>query len=315
MISSLELARLCGVSQGTVDRALHDRPGISPKTRERILAVAQEHGYRPHPAARELLTGQRKTVGVVLPGMNGLFFMDLINQIRLTLSSAGYRLVITQADGEDDLLESLEDFAARRARMVLAVPPGLQPVIPERLWRAVDIGLLVSARPVQGVQCLVPDEVQTGRLAARYLLGKGHRRLLHVTYPRPLPAVEDRALGFERELAEAGLRAPMLRDFDERELVACVREQGITAVFCHNDWLALTAMRTLEAACLSVPGDVSVLGVDGSPSFVALCPGITTLRYPAESIARSVLAWLTRGAPSAIDPLELVERQSVRAIG
>ena len=52
MISSTGLAKICGVSQGTVDRALHDRPGIGEKTRARILAAVRKHGYQPHPAAR-----------------------------------------------------------------------------------------------------------------------------------------------------------------------------------------------------------------------------------------------------------------------
>jgi len=67
MISSLELAELCGVSQGTVDRALHGRGGIAESTRAKILEAARLHGYAPNPAARELMTGQSSVCGAVIP--------------------------------------------------------------------------------------------------------------------------------------------------------------------------------------------------------------------------------------------------------
>src|ERR1700744_2609682 len=116
MISSLELARRCGVSQGTVDRALHDRPGVSAKTREKILRVARQHGYRPHPGVRELLTGESRTVGALVPVVNNIFFMDLFSELDQALKQKGLRLQLTPVEDQAAFLEALEDCAARRHR-------------------------------------------------------------------------------------------------------------------------------------------------------------------------------------------------------
>jgi DNA-binding LacI/PurR family transcriptional regulator len=90
MISSLELAKICGVSQGTVDRALHNRPGISAATKRRVLAAARQHGYQPNPVAGELLRGRSRVVGAIVPALGGLFFMDLMQAVNCALAAAGF---------------------------------------------------------------------------------------------------------------------------------------------------------------------------------------------------------------------------------
>ena len=90
MISSLELAKLCKVSQGTVDRALHDRPGISIKTRDRILRIAAEHGYQANPVATEMMQGKSIIVGGLVPSLNSVFFMDLFQTISRKLDALGF---------------------------------------------------------------------------------------------------------------------------------------------------------------------------------------------------------------------------------
>ena len=88
-----------------------------------------------------------------------------------------------------------------------------------------------------------------------------------------------------------------------------------TALFCHNDWLALTAMLLLSERGIRVPEDISVLGVDNSPTWIAINPHLTTLAYPMESFGQAVLDILD-GKPGAIarDPLQIIERKTVRSI-
>lgn len=311
MISTLDLARLCGVSQGTVDRALHNRPGIGKETRERILAAARERGYHPHPAARELLTGDRRLVGAIVPSVNSVFFMDLMNAIRAELTPAGFRFFLTPVAGTEEFLDVLRDFAARRSRAVLFVPPEDDLVIPSEIVGA-GLSLVSLANPCAGQIFLGPDEVQTGRDAVAYLAGKGHARILHVTYARRAHAIEARVRGYSEAMQERGLDPVVLRPLEPQSFRAVLEQHRPTALFCHNDWLALSAMRLLESHGLKVPGDVSVLGVDNSPTFVELCPGITTLAYPAAEIACAVRELLAEGPVSSpIPSCAVVERATV----
>ena len=316
MISTLDLARICGVSQGTVDRALHNRPGIGRETREKILVAAREHGYQPHPAARELLTGDRRVVGAIVPSVNSVFFMDLMNAIRAEIVPLGYHFFLSPATGREEFLHILRDFAARRARAVLFVPPDGDIAFPGEIT-AGGTALVSLANPCPGTPALFlgPDEVQTGRTAVEYLAGRGHRRILHVTYGRKAHAIEARARGYADAMAARGLEPAVLRPLEPESLGRAMGEYKPTALFCHNDWLALSVMRMLEARGLKVPGDISVLGVDNSPTFGELCPGITTLAYPAAEIARGVRELLMGGRPSsAISPCHPVEGLTVANI-
>jgi len=312
MISSLELARICGVSQGTVDRALHDRPGIRPKTKARILKIAARHGYRPHPATLELLHGRSSTVVAVGPDSNSLFFMDLFASIRAALRQAGFRFVICPVSDADEMLDALRDAAARRSRAAVVVPPADNIAIPATLRNNLNILSLLSPCKGRGLRFITPDEERTGRDAVAYLAAKGHRRILHLTYERQAYAITARRRGYTASMKTHGLKSTALAQPGNEKLVAAVRQHGITAIFCHNDWLALAALRALTEARLRVPEDVSVLGVDNSPTFVRHCPDMTTLEYPMGWLAQQVLHAvqdkpLARRAPR----FRLIERATV----
>ncbi len=292
MISSLELARICGVSQGTVDRALHGRGEISAATKERILKAAQKYGYRPNPLVRELLSGKSTTVGALVPSINSIFFLDLLSAIKTELRQGGataaensYRLLISPVANAQEFLEALEDFAARRCTAVLAVPPEESLKIPATLTREMKLISLVSPCKGSNVWFLTPDETQTGADAVEYLYGRGHRSILHLTYARRAHGVIAREKGYKLAMQQRGLKPIVLARPDDALLLAALRTHHATALFCHNDWLAVSTLRALEKNGIAVPREVSVLGVDASPTFRALHADITTLEYPFKSLA------------------------------
>ncbi len=312
MISSLELARLCGVSQGTVDRALHDRPGISAATRERILKTAARRGYRPHPVARELLDGTRTLVGALAPAEGGIFFLDLMNEVRRALVRDGLRFYLYLFSDETDFFRGLDDFTARRCAALVAVPPreGLRLSARQTAGRPV-VSLLSPCRGAS-VHLAAPDETEAGRLAVEYLWGRGHRRILHLTYHRRSTAMRERAEGYRRAMVKKGGAPSVRKAAEEADIVRAVAAGRPSAVFCHNDWLALKTIRALNHAGCRVPEDISVLGVDNSPTFARLCPDISTLQYPMTAVAERCLDFI-RGKPCAgpVGRYQIVERRTV----
>ena len=303
MISSLELARLCGVSQGTVDRALHGRGEISAATKERILKAAKKYGYRPNPLVRELLSGKSRTVGALVPSINSIFFLDLLSAIKTELRQGGatddenaYRLLISPVADAREYLEALEDFAARRCTAVLAVPPEEGLKIAPTLTREMKLISLVSPSKGNNVWFLSPDETQTGADAVEYLYGRGHRSIVHLTYTRRAHGVISREKGYKLAMQQRGLKPVVLAGADEAQMLAALRTHHATALFCHNDWLAISAIRTLEKNGLNVPHEISVLGVDASPTFRALHAGITTLEYPFKSLAKQAAEIIRTGS-------------------
>ncbi len=315
MISSLQLAKICGVSQGTVDRALHDRGGISPRTRKLILDAAEKHGYLANPAARELMTGRSCWVGAVLPSMTSPFFSDLFEAIRESLALEGLRLLWTSASSDGEVIEVLSDFAARRARAAIVVPPDSSLDIPANIAKSMHVFCLINPISSKNVSILYPDEVMTGYTGAEYLYSKGHRRILYMNYSRKSQANIDRLNGYLSFMEKKNLKPEVMSPFIPEELISeCRSGKGPTAIFCHNDWLALKVIRTLEAAGLRVPGDISVLGVDNSPSFNAFCSNMSTLEYPYAQIAKAVADSVSSGRrirKQSFKPFKIIERETV----
>lgn len=305
MISSLELAKICGVSQGTVDRALHGRPGISEKTKNRILEAARKNGYQPNPAARELITGKNKTVAAVIPSINGIFFMDLMNAAKNALKKKGYRFVLAPFDGKDEFMEAIEDFSARRVAAAIVIPPEDNIEIKASL----KIVSLLSPCSGKNVAFISPDEEKTGIDAAKYLIEKKHENALHLTYSRASYAIEARKDGFLKTMKGNGKKAFLMTDKELPKLCEVVRKNCISAIFCHNDWLALSATRELEKN--GVPFDnVLVLGVDNSPTFTALCKEITTMQYPFEWVAEQTVRFIEGKKISAsCPPFHVIEKR------
>jgi LacI family transcriptional regulator len=313
MISSLKLAELCGVSHGTVDRAIHGRPGVSEKTRQRILQAARKYGYRPNPAARELLGRTGRTVGAIVPTLNSIFFMDLMNACKEKLAAAGFRLMLTPVSHREDFLETLEDFAARKMRAALVVPPEDMIPIPQTVTAEMPVVSLLSPCEGKNVIFIAPNEVHTGRDAVDYLSRRGHERILHVTYPRRFQSVLKRAEGYRQRMIELG-RNPVVRIYQGGD---CLHQPLLrnrpTAIFCHNDWLALCVIRILrDLYNKNVPSDISVLGVDNSPTFNSLFPDLTTLEYPVAGLTRYILEFLTRETTDfTFPPMKVIERRTV----
>jgi LacI family transcriptional regulator len=147
------------------------------------------------------------------------------------------------------------------------------------------------------------------------LYARGHRRIIHSTYARRAYGIEARARGYRRRMRELGLKPAVFAGSDEAQLIEAVRAQQATALFCHNDWLAISAVRTLEKNGLTVPRDVSVLGVDASPTFRALHADITTMQYPFKAVAQQARELIESGKiVSKIGRFELVEGSTLQRL-
>jgi len=315
-VSSLELARLCRVSQGTVDRALHNRGRIDPATAERILAAARRYGYAPNPAAREILTGRSAFVGAIVPTMNSIFFMHIVEELREALRAEGLRLIISPATDAAETREILADFRARRLRGIAVVPPEDHVGLGDLGAGGAPVVSLINPCDSPAIPFVGPDEERTGADGVDYLVSRGHRRILFLSYPRRSWAMRAREQGYARAMARHGLEPRMVIEVTENEFLRELDSSHPTALFCHNDWLALSAIRFLGHRGLRVPGDVSVLGIDNSPVFNLLYPGLTTMEYPARDVARRAVGLLLTGRGSGrAGRFSIVERETVKRVG
>jgi DNA-binding LacI/PurR family transcriptional regulator len=320
-----DVARLAGVSYQTVSRVLNNSPSIRPATKQRVLEVIDEVGYRPNQAARALVTSKSQTIGVLIATQTGGYgAQTMLYAVEKAAREAGYALTITTSASDYDAVRAaLDQLVDQAVDAVVVVAPQVR--VFEALG-AMSLQLpfvtLDSTRRDMGHSVAV-DQLAGARLATRHLLDLGHRHIVHLAGPQDWIEAEARMQGYLLELSDSDLPVlpPVLGDWTAgfgyragRELLA--RRRDFTAVFASNDLMALGLLHAFAEAGVSVPHDISVIGFDDIPEAAHFWPPLTTVRQDFDAVgSRAVgllLAELGRQAPAPAEPVtpRLIERSS-----
>ncbi|GGX73482.1 LacI family DNA-binding transcriptional regulator [Massilia dura] len=294
MATIKDVARLAGVGLGTASRAINGSGPVSPATLERVRKAIEELGFRPSHAARALLSGSSKMIGVYIPALSGTFYTPILQIIDTELRAAGLHMVVAFGVGLGDArrqaIEGIEFLIERGCDGLVVMTGALGEddlaVAGGRLSRLVALNHRFATIPGQ---CFTVDHVLGGRLAARTLLDNGHRDIALLTGPMELEDSVARIDGFIAELAAAGIdTAAMWRregDFSPASGWAAAQELAAsgrtpTALFCANDEMAVGALSHFQEAGIRVPRDLSVLAYDDTPSAEYAAPRLTSVRMP-----------------------------------
>ncbi|HZD31962.1 MAG TPA: LacI family DNA-binding transcriptional regulator, partial [Candidatus Angelobacter sp.] len=173
------IAELAGVSIGTVDRALHDRPGINDETRQRVLAVAKKIGYRPNLAARSLSTGRRVRVGVCVPQEIRYFYNEMWEGIheevrRYTDRGIDFLLhpVPELGKGERQAFHKIIESDVRGIVVTPGNPEVMTPLIDAAEESGVRVVCVSTDAPASQRSCIVCVEPRLNGLMAGELMAK-----------------------------------------------------------------------------------------------------------------------------------------------
>lgn len=327
-----EVARLAGVSPTAVSRWLNGSIQLPDVTAERIRNAVRSLDYRPNAQARRLSRGRAEAIGVVVPDISNPFFALI----------AGEAERVTVENGHDLVIWSSRNLVERELacfdRLAAGFIDGLILItnheddgrLAERIGRMpgrvviVDEDVAGAAAP----RFFVENEAG-GHMATAALVAAGHRRIAHLGGPRGVMSAIERAAGWRRALAEAGIDArPDMHLFTEYELgPAIAAAEGLfrmdpapTAVFAGSDAIALGVMVKARERGVSIPHDLSLIGFDGLPIVDLLGPPLTSVAQPIDELGRlaagRLVAMIDGEAPAADTlrlPVRLVERGSVAA--
>ncbi|HWT95285.1 MAG TPA: LacI family DNA-binding transcriptional regulator [Solirubrobacteraceae bacterium] len=318
-----ELARLGGVSVGTVSRALNGYADVSPETRERIQQLARELDYTPAAAARTLVTSTSHVVGVFLdtgeghPDLQHPFFHEVLVGLKETLGRAGYDLLLFASEAPRN---GLGDHSylnrATQHNVDAAVLMGLDPHDDEvrRLARSSVPSVGVDLELHGDRASYVTSENAGGsRLAVAHLAALGHRRIATIGGLLDTKPGLDRLRGYREGLAEAGLafRDELVKNGDfyvesglqgASELLDLPEDERPTAIVAASDLMAVGVLRAAAERGLKVPHDLSVVGFDDIMLAAHLHPGLTTVRQDKAGLGsaagRAVLHALEHDVPA-----------------
>ncbi|WP_020392959.1 LacI family DNA-binding transcriptional regulator [Kribbella catacumbae] len=326
-----DVATRAGVSKGAVSFALNGRPGLAQATVDRILAAADELGWRPSNRARSLSVSKAFALGLVItrdPAVlsSDPFFPAFIGGVESVLAPRGQALVLqVVSPGEDE--EAGYRRLARDGRVDGVFLSDLRHDDP-RIDLLTSLGLpAVTLNRPDGPSpfpavCL---DDRPGTIAVvQHLLELGHRRIAHVAGPQTFVHATARADAFVSALAEAGLQPAAIEVSDftavggieaTKRLVALPKPP--TAIVYANDRMAIAGLGAAQQAGLTVPDDLSVAGFDDSELAEFVHPGLTTVRadpYRFGEAAAQTLNQLIDGDSGVPDvelpPARLIIRRS-----
>ena len=294
MATLKDVAELAGVGLGTASRVVSGKGAVSPKTLARVRKAIDELNFQPSHAARSLMSGNSQMIGVYIPFLSGTFYTPILQLVYAELRAAGLNMVVGFGTGSiDERREAVDgiDFLNQRGcDGVLVMSSSLTAEDVAALGpRKSRVVLLNHQLPGMEGQCFSIDHKLGGRMAARALLAKKHRKIAVISGPKYAPDNVERIDGFMAELAEAGIDTDALwieeGDFSPHggwQLAKRLCESGydFSAVFSANDEMAVGALSYFQQAGVAVPASVSVLGYDDTHTAQFTAPQLSSVHMP-----------------------------------
>lgn len=294
VVTSHDVARLAGVSQPTVSRALRDSAKVSEATKRRVREAAAALGYVPSETGRALSSGRTRRIGLLLTDLENQFYPHVIAPMHRELEALGYQLVLQTESSDSGRVA--ERLLANSLDGVLLATTTVDSVLPVRL-RDHGVPFVYFNRTSEAVEAdsaEVDPELGLRQLAER-ILELGHRRVGAIFGPRNTSTGERRERALREALAAGSVsigrdlshRGP----FDVETGYAGARrllerEDPPTVIVCGNDVVAFGALNAARDLGLDVPGAVSVVGFDDLPPARWPLLQLTTVAFDLDAMAR-----------------------------
>jgi DNA-binding LacI/PurR family transcriptional regulator len=313
-----DVAALAGISVSTVSNLLNGRPDrMRPETVQRIKEAIEQLGYRPSWAARQLKTGFAPVIGLLVPSVANPFHGAMARAVEVAAQACGFQVVLGNSlrdpARERRYAEDFFDFGIR------GVITGSSPFDLGHFAELMGRGLSIVAFDLvttgtggePAIDSVSIDNRKAGYLATKHLIELGHRRIGYVSGATPTMSRRDRLEGYRQALAQAGM------EVDDRLIAAGDGSLGYddthaaehgraaakdllrlasppTGLIALNDMHALGACAAVRNEGGSVPGDVSVVGIDDIPLAGLVHPTLTTVHQPIEKLGKAAVDLLVK---------------------
>jgi DNA-binding LacI/PurR family transcriptional regulator len=295
MVTQAQIARKLGVSRQLVTFALSGYPQISQESRERILAAAQEMGYKPNLYARALKKSRSGIIGLWIPDQISTHYTHVARELNRLVKAARHELIISEVS------------IAEEQQMLSHVPmDGIFVVDAPQQAEIYQRSSVASKVPIisMGADCCKnTDAVQVDLFAGvleamEHLIRSGNRRIAHATFIRDDSQSADRRAGYVKAMRKAKLKPEFIyyplteqqRPIARQLIQDYIREHGCPeAIFCHSDDVAMGIYRGLCDLKMRVPEDVVLVGCDGIQDTEYLECQLTTLVQPVAAMCAT--AW------------------------
>jgi LacI family transcriptional regulator len=331
MATSHDIARLVGVSQSTVSRALRGDPRVTAQTRLRIEDAARELAYIPNAAARSLITSRTDTIALALADITNPFYPQLVDVLHGEFGRSGFRTILLHdRDETSPSREFVNQLSSGAVDGVVFMSCSLTSATPTAVAGRGTPVVLLNRELHDGrvADVVVSDNRGGGQLAAESLVKLGHRRIALISGPSSTSTGREREQGFRDGLAnlKLALDETLRRESPyshqggyQAGLELLDRDRpGPTAIFCANDVVAFGVLEAAKRVGIDVPEQLSVIGFDDIEMAGWSAFDLTTIRQPlaqmAQTAARMLIERINDQGPVAprrqVFPARLVARST-----
>lgn len=294
----------------TASRALSPEKSaiVAPATRRRVIEAAETLGYRTNLQASALRRGRTGIVGVIVADISNPFIGPVIRGVAHALGVRGMLPIMTETrDSSAEFAQICDKLLAQRVDGIIttAARYGDRALL-RRVASEVPTVLAVRELPGSSIPSISHDDTTGGRLAAEHLLSLGHRHVAQLMGPQDIWSFEGRARGFRDTVVAAGATCEDVKTRSRlptaqagRELMTDFfegRGDPPTAIFAHNDSVAIGAIGVLSERGFDCPAHVSVIGYNDVPLTAHIQPPLTTIRLPGYELGRLAAELVTTPA-------------------
>jgi DNA-binding LacI/PurR family transcriptional regulator len=326
-VTAKEVARELGVSQSMVSRAFTKEASISADMRLKVMEAAERLGYKPNAMARTLITRRSGIVGIVMGDLTNPFYPEVLEVLSKRLQQSNLQTLLFNVPAGQEVDDELPLLLQYQVDAVVITSATISSAMAKSCAaRGIPVLLFNRYVPGAGVHAVSCDNYEGGRTVTRYLVERGHRKLVYVAGKKDTSTTMDRERGVNDCLAKLGMKL-----WGRDEAAEYTHEQGREAalrllrgkrrpdaIFFANDIMAIGGLDAIRGELgLRVPEDVSVVGFDdiqmaGWPSH-----SLTTVRQPIAAMVEKTAELLDLSAAgklprprSHLIPGQLIERSS-----
>lgn len=290
-----DVAKIAGVSAATVSRVMNGTKPVNPETQQKVLQAIEKTGFKRNAAARSLVVRKSNLLGVLIPDISNIYFVDLIKGIDAESHYYGYNIIVTDFSCDEQReIESLNLLLEKGVDGIIFTAHNTVKKSMEDIINNSGIPFVSLNRVYKNAMSIRVDNYKESYDAVMYLIGLGHRHIGFIS-----GSFEDTASGIERlkgyrqALTDGGIQYSnsLVCEGDytyksgynaaEKLLIS---NKGISAMFAANDEMAFGAMALIEDKGMKVPQDISLIGFDDISYSSYIRPRLTTVHQPIYEI-------------------------------
>ncbi|MDN7244500.1 LacI family DNA-binding transcriptional regulator [Planococcus shenhongbingii] len=313
-ITAKDVAKLAGVSQSSVSRVFFDGAKVSEKTRAKIMAAAEQLGYRPNEFARSLITNRTRIIGMVMKGVQNPFYPQVLKQFATAFKEEGYSILYVHTNNDEIEAEDVETLLNYNVAGVIITDAAMASTV-EKQFEVNKIPVVFFNRKLNtdefySVCC---NNVDAGRKIAEFLINKGATDMAYITGDEKTSTSRERQRGFQeildqRKIAYRQFASDYTYNGGYQTAMQIIGKESLPAAFfVANDIMALGVLDALKNSGIKIPEDTKVIGFDNIDMASWPAYQLTTWEQPIEKMVETTVAYLLNEIAEYTGLAEVVE--------